>query len=242
MTWSGVGDHQRWTVHSSMYSKYSSINMILQRSGAFRGLKSLSSGQGVLPHALRLECLRQVPDRIIHVPRHGHQESAVLRIKGLTALGQHLLLDLLVIVARHLERRVQQVEGVEEEERMIHIRRVVLFDDLQGMLLKHLLLIARWRLLHARLTRIRQVSALVGPAIARVLDHEVIEGVETGRDLARRLDARLLVPVVVGMLVVHKGALKSSAIRCMLRRRHASIPLARVVCAIAALPQRQDTY
>ena len=110
---------------------------------------------------------------------------------------------------------------MKQEERMVHVRRIVRLDDLQRTLLEHFLFVAEWSSLGTVLACVGEVCTSVWPTVRVVLSHDVIEGIQAGRDFTGGLNACLLVPVIIGVLVVEKALVKTSTTRSVLWRRHA---------------------
>jgi len=103
----------------------------------------------------------------------------------------------------HLEGRMHQVEGVEEEQWRIRFRDIVVADHLQCPCLEKLFLIARCEGARILQALRRHCDAITNTASVGIVVHEEVhEAVEAIVDLARRLEGQVLSSVVVGMLEV----------------------------------------
>mmetsp|Transcript_1362 Transcript_1362/g.3959 ORF Transcript_1362/g.3959 Transcript_1362/m.3959 type:complete len:238 (-) Transcript_1362:707-1420(-) len=100
--------------------------------------------EGVVVHAACLEGLDSLPDCSVHVECHGRVEAPIGAAEGPPSSGRHQLVDLFEPEDGNLQGCVDQVEGVEEEERAFGPRHVMVPDDLKDALLEDVLFIAGW--------------------------------------------------------------------------------------------------
>mmetsp|Transcript_30183 Transcript_30183/g.91356 ORF Transcript_30183/g.91356 Transcript_30183/m.91356 type:complete len:264 (+) Transcript_30183:400-1191(+) len=98
--------------------------------------------QRVVPHAFGLQSGNHLANRLVHPQGHRRVQPAVLRVNLLATHGNRSVIDLLKVRLGHLEGRVEQVEGVEQEKRRVRLACVVLPDDSQRPIFEQLLLVA----------------------------------------------------------------------------------------------------
>mmetsp|Transcript_50547 Transcript_50547/g.99023 ORF Transcript_50547/g.99023 Transcript_50547/m.99023 type:complete len:201 (+) Transcript_50547:611-1213(+) len=91
--------------------------------------------QSVVPHFLRFELFNNNPNSLIHVIYHGSIPSPICVIK---LCRGYSLVNLVQVCQRYVQRRVNQVEGVEVEERN---GRVVAVQDVKCVLFELKLLV-----------------------------------------------------------------------------------------------------
>mmetsp|Transcript_84495 Transcript_84495/g.243965 ORF Transcript_84495/g.243965 Transcript_84495/m.243965 type:complete len:309 (-) Transcript_84495:331-1257(-) len=189
--------------------------------------------QAVFPHAFGLQSLDDIPNGLIHPERHRGVESPILRVDFLPARGDRQGVDPVEVGRRHLQRRVEQVERVEQEQRRAG---VVGADNFQGPVLEQLFLVTLGvRLRFGQALRRSGGTVPRTTAVRLVVLEEVHEAVQAIVDLARGLKGGVDTPVVVGMLEVTEPSIVAPAVRRVLRCGHACVPLADHVCAVARL-------
>lgn len=160
----------------------------------------------------------------VNVVRDDRRETSDQRVEKRGAGAAHavtvtyVLVDkpeALLILRRHLQRRVHDVEGVYEEERRAGVVRGY---DAEAVIGEELLL----------------VSCAVERARRRVAAPQIDVPIATDVDCARGRHFESLRPIIVGVVIVAQPVLVSAPDGRVPWRRHPGIPLASEICPVAA--------